>query len=133
MATAETKGRSSRSREQLEEEVLRLRAQVEELEAALDEPLSTIDAIRGGLVDAIIIDRDAVPEVMTLESASEMYLHLAQRAANVGTWQWNPDTGWLKGSEIFWRLVGEEPHKNADFRAWERHIPAEERQAFKEA
>jgi signal transduction histidine kinase len=128
---SDTTRRNYRTAEQLEEEISRLQARVDELEAALDEPLSTIDAIRNGLVDAVIIDREAVPEVMTLESASEMYLHLAQRAAKVGTWQWNPDTGKLNGSEIFWSLIGEEPLGIAEFGDWERHIPLEEREGFK--
>ena len=70
----------------------------------LEEPLSTVHAIRQGLVDAVVIDRDVVPEIMTLEAASDMYLRAAQQAAKVGTWQWDLASDEIVGSEMFWAL-----------------------------
>jgi PAS domain S-box-containing protein len=116
--------------EQLREENARLQARIRELELELEEPLSTVHAIREGLVDAVVIHRDPVPEVMTLESASEMYLRLAQRAAKVGTWQWDPTTGELNGSEIFWTLLGNTPTANADLGVWQAHLGDDDRLQF---
>jgi len=116
--------------EQLRDQNARLRERIQELEESLEEPLSTVHAIREGRIDAVIIDRDAVPEVMTLESASDMYLRLAQNAARVGTWQWDLTTNQINGSQLFWSLLGEPPHHQADFSVWERHIPEQERANF---
>jgi signal transduction histidine kinase/ActR/RegA family two-component response regulator len=57
-------------------------------------------------------------------------LRFVQRAAKVGTWQWDLETGALNGSETFWELLGEEPRDYATFELWESHIPYDERQAF---
>jgi PAS domain S-box-containing protein len=115
---------------ELREENARLLERIRELETELEEPLSTMHAIRQGLVDAVVIDRDTEPEIMTLESASEMYLRLAQQAAKVGTWQWNLATNEIVGSEMFWALLGETPRALANFSAWEQHIASEERDQF---
>src|SRR4051794_33299795 len=115
---------------ELREENSRLLERIQELEAELEEPLSTIHAIRQGLVDAVVIDRDTDPEIMTLEAASEMYLRLAQQAAKVGTWQWNLATNEIVGSEMFWALLGETPRAGANFSIWKQHISAEERDEF---
>src|SRR3954454_4807829 len=98
---------------ELRKENARLRQRIQELETELEEPLSTVHAIRQGLVDAGVIDRDAVPEIMTLEAASDMYLRLAQHAANVGTWQWDWASDEIVGSEMFWALLSERPQPHA--------------------
>src|SRR5215213_528092 len=96
-----------------------LRARVKELGQALEEPLATVQAIRDGLVDAVVVDRSEVPEVLTLESADEMYLRLAQQAAKVGTWEWDVATGRLNASRTFWQLLGEaSPPSQADIGFW---------------
>jgi signal transduction histidine kinase/ActR/RegA family two-component response regulator len=130
MRGADANGREGLSVDDLLVENASLRAKIDELEAALEEPLSTMEAIREGLIDAVVIDRDTTPQVMTLESANEMYLRFVQRAAKVGTWQWDLETGALNGSETFWELLGEEPRADATFELWESHIPYDERQAF---
>jgi PAS domain S-box-containing protein len=108
-----------------------LRARVKELGQALEEPLATVQAIRDGLVDAVVVDRSEVPEVLTLESADEMYLRLAQQAAKVGTWEWDVATGRLKASPTFWQLLGEfSPPSQADLSFWERRIAADDREQF---
>jgi PAS domain S-box-containing protein len=108
-----------------------LRARVRELGQALEEPLATVQAIRDGLVDAVVVDRSEVPEVLTLESADEMYLRLAQQAAKVGTWEWDVATGRLNASPTFWQLLGEaSPPSQADLGLWERRIAADDREQF---
>jgi PAS domain S-box-containing protein len=108
-----------------------LRDRVKELGQALEEPLATVQAIREGLVDAVVVDRSEVPEVLTLESANELYLRLAQQAAKVGTWEWDVTTGRLNASPIFWQLLGEaSPPAQADLGFWERRIAADDREQF---
>src|SRR4051812_8376915 len=116
---------------ELKEENARLRERIQELETELEEPLSTMHAIRQGLVDAVVIDRDAVPEIMTLEAASDMYLRLAQQAAKVGTWQWDSASDEIVGSEMFWALLSERPQFHANYSVWEQHIAPEEREEFR--
>jgi PAS domain S-box-containing protein len=130
MSAPHTFNSQESSVEQLKNENAVLCERVRQLEEALEEPLSTVHAIREGRIDAVVIDRDAVPEIMTLESASDMYLRLAQRAARVGTWQWDLTTNQVNGSELFWSLLGERPHQHADFSVWEQHIPTDEREKF---
>jgi PAS domain-containing protein len=100
-------GHEMLSLEELRRENAQLRARVRELEETLDEPIATLQAIKAGLVDAVVVDRDEIPEVLTLESAEEMYLRLAQQAARVGTWDWDLETGELRGSPSFWFLFGQ--------------------------
>src|SRR4051812_31380229 len=115
----------------LREENARLRQRMEELETTLEESLGTVQAIREGLVDAVVIDRDELPSVLTLEQADRMYLRLAQEAANVGTFDWDFASGHIQGSEIFWSLLGvASASAQHPFSEWENRVFADDRQRF---
>src|SRR4051812_31856266 len=113
------------------EENARLRERIGELEATLEESLGTVQAIREGLVDAVVVDRDESPAVLTLELADRMYLRMAQEAAKVGTFEWDLASGHVKGSEIFWSLLGlTSASAKHHFREWETRVLADDRDRF---
>jgi PAS domain S-box-containing protein len=88
--------------EQLRERVALLEAQLEEAEA-------TLRAIRSGEVDAVVVDREEEAEIFALASAERFYFQLAQEAASIGTWDWNPLTKKLFWSDGIYSLLGYEP------------------------
>ena len=62
---------------------------------------------------------------------SEQRLKHAQQIANVGTWEWDIQTGALVWSEQVYRQMGEEPGAvNPTYDAFVRHIHAEDRAGF---
>ncbi len=54
--------------------------------------------------------------------ASEERLRLAQRAAHIGTWEADPETGRATWSEGMWELVGMEPRVDPDRGLWKSLI-----------
>lgn len=86
-----------------------LRRRVAELEGKLEEAEATLHAIRGGEVDAVVVDRDEGAEIFALASAERFYFQLAQEAASIGTWDWHPATRKLFWSDGIYSLFGYAP------------------------
>lgn len=95
--------------EELRHENQQLRARLAEVQSTLEELEATVAAIRGGLVDAVVVDREETPEVWGLESSTEFQLRLVLQEANAGTWEWDLGSGNAAWSESLQRLVGLEP------------------------
>jgi signal transduction histidine kinase len=83
--------------DELQNENQRLRARLAEVQSTLEELENTVAAIRGGLVDAVVVERDESPEVWGFETSEALQMRLVLQAANAGTWEWN-----LVKSEVLW-------------------------------
>ncbi len=95
--------------EELRKENVRLRGRLAEVQATLEELEGTVAAIRGGLVDAVVVEREEAPEVWALESANNLQIRLVLQAANAGTWEWDLRTGETRWSDALHTLVGLQP------------------------
>ncbi len=71
--------KSRMSREALEREVRTLREQIDALTARLDESEQTLDAIRNGEVDALVVAGPQGERIYTLEGADESYRILVEQ------------------------------------------------------
>jgi len=92
--------------EELQLENQRLRARLTEVQTTLEELESTVAAIRGGLVDAVVVERDESPEVWGFETSETLQMRLVLQAANAGTWEWNLLTGEVVWSQTLHALAG---------------------------
>lgn len=84
----------------------RLRERIRELEERLHEAESTLHAIRTGDVDAVVVERQDEAEVYSIASADRFYFQLAQQAANIGAFDWDPQQKRLYWSEGIFQIVG---------------------------
>jgi PAS domain S-box-containing protein len=82
-----------------------LKQRLSELSDRVDEAESTIQAIRGGQVDAVVVSDGGDPRVFTLSAPERFYLRLAQEVANVGTWDWDLAAGTVTLSDDLKRLL----------------------------
>jgi PAS domain S-box-containing protein len=78
-----------------------------------------------------------ITELKKVEQAlkeSEQRLHLAQEAANVGTWEWDLRTNKNYWSEGIWKLYGLEPHScEPSYDAWVQTIYPDDRPTVEKA
>ena len=79
-----------------------------------------------------ITERKEAEEALKESEQSLMYseqrLHLAQEAANAGTWEWDLGTDSNYWSEEVWRLYGLEPNsREPSYEAWAESIYPEDR------
>ena len=116
--------------DELQNENLRLRARLTEIQSTLEELEGTVAAIRGGLVDAVVVERDESPEVWGFETTDSLQMRLVLQAANAGTWEWDFTTGEVIWSQALHHLVGlpydSEP-KGRD--AWNNLVHPDDRSA----
>src|SRR5262245_13288402 len=82
---------------ELQAENERLRRRVVELQDELTEAAATLEAIRSGDVDAVVVERGDTADIFTLAAADRFYFQLAQKSANIGTWDWD-----LLKNQISW-------------------------------
>jgi PAS domain S-box-containing protein len=94
-------------------EAAQLRAQVADLKTQLAEALDrleiaeqTVQAIRSGEVDAVVVQQEDASKVFTLSAPEKFYLQLAQEVANVGTWEIEFATNLANISPDMKRLLG---------------------------
>jgi PAS domain S-box-containing protein len=96
----------------------------------LEELEEIVSAIGGGLVDAVVVDREGQTEVWTLEAADRMHLRLALEAANAGTWDWNLRTGRVHCSEGLLKILGLSHESQITVEEGNELIHAEDRQQW---
>ena len=84
----------SPSPEATDKETAALRAELDALRSQLSDALerleiaeATVQAIRSGEVDAVVVQSHDDSRVFTLAAPEKFYLQLAQEVANVGTWE----------------------------------------------
>jgi PAS domain S-box-containing protein len=94
------------SPEELRAEVVALRQQLDSTHERMEELENTIEAIQGGNVDAVVVNREGNPEVWTLEQANQLHLNLSEQTANIGTWDWDIATGEVTWSESLLHSFG---------------------------
>lgn len=94
------------SPEELRAEVVALRQQLDSTRERMEELENTIEAIQGGNVDAVVVNREGSAEVWTLEQANRLHLNLSQQTANIGTWDWDIATGEVTWSESLLHSFG---------------------------
>jgi PAS domain S-box-containing protein len=94
------------SPEELRAEVIALRQQLDSTRERMEELENTIEAIQGGKVDAVVVNREGSPEVWTLEQANRLHLNLSEQTANIGTWDWDIATGAVTWSESLLHSFG---------------------------
>jgi len=97
----------------IDRETARLRAEVAALQARLAETVerletaeATVQAIRSGEVDAVVVQNQNDSRVFTLAAPERFYLQLAQEVANVGTWEVELATNLANVSEGMKQLLG---------------------------
>jgi PAS domain S-box-containing protein len=90
-------------------ELAALREEIQQLRQQLSEAEGTLDAIRNGQVDAVVVDRGGRAQVYALAAADRFYFQLAQEAGNIGSWDLNVVTGEVFWSDGIYRLLGYEP------------------------
>ena len=99
-------------------------------------PYRTLD----NLIDGIVINFVDITETKKLEAElreSEIRQHLAQEAANAGTWEWFPQTDEVKWSEELFRLYEQKPSNcRLSLETWLKNIHPDDHeeisQIFKE-
>lgn len=84
----------------------KLRERVRELEDRLHEAESTLHAIRTGDVDALVVERQDEAEVYSIATADRFYFQLAQQAASIGAFDWDPVRQRLYWSEGIFQILG---------------------------
>lgn len=84
----------------------RLRQRIQELEDKLYEAEATLNAIRDGDVDALVVERHDVPDVISIAAADRFYFQMAQQAAGIGAFDWDPERKRLYWSEGIFELLG---------------------------
>jgi PAS domain S-box-containing protein len=95
-----------RSANELQNEVLTLRQQLASTRERMEELENTVEAIRGGNVDAVVVDRDGSTQVWTLAAADKLHLDLSKQTANIGTWDWDIATGAVHWSDSLLHSFG---------------------------
>ena len=95
-----------RSAKELYDEVLALRQQLASTRERMEELENTVEAIRGGNVDAVVVDREGDTQVWTLAAADRLHLDLSKETANIGTWDWDIATGEVKWSDSLLHSFG---------------------------
>lgn len=76
-----------------------LRRQIVVLKERLELAESTVEAIHGGEVDAVVVDRVDDTRVFAFTAAERVHLELAQEVAGVGTWNWDVEANRVVISE----------------------------------
>lgn len=66
-------------------------------------------------------------------AAARARLQLTQRASGIGTWEWDPATGRMFGSDEWLHLLGLEPGQSDVFSAWVDRIHPDDRERVLEA
>lgn len=84
----------------------RLRQRIQQLEDKLGKAESMLRAIRTGEVDALVVDRHDEPDVFSIAAADRFYFQLAQQAAGVGAFDWDPERKRLYWSEGIFQILG---------------------------
>ncbi|WP_114452441.1 bifunctional diguanylate cyclase/phosphodiesterase [Halopolyspora algeriensis] len=60
-------------------------------------------------------------------------LHDAQRVAQVGTWEWNPQVESMRLSKVLYEVIGKSPGSVTTFRSYLDHVHPEDRARVREA
>jgi PAS domain S-box-containing protein len=103
----------SKTKKQLVNELAELRRRAAELEASEAEQQRVEEALMESEQSLLF---------------SEQRLHLAQEAANAGTWEWDLGTNSNYWSEEVWRLYGLEPNsREPSYEAWAESIHPDDR------
>lgn len=97
---------SDLSTEELRAKVVALQQELSETRERMAEFEQTVEAIRRGEVDAVVVDREESAQVWTLEAADHLHLHLSKQTANIGTWDWDLATGKVTWSESLLHSFG---------------------------
>ena len=113
---------------ELQAENERLRRRVVELQDELTEAVATLEAIRSGDVDAVVVERGDSADVFTLAAADRFYFQLAQKSANIGTWDWDLVKNRASWSEGIYQLLGIDPAQAGDVAAhWRNALHPDDR------
>jgi PAS domain S-box-containing protein len=94
------------SAEQLRAEVFALQQELAETRERMVEFEQTVDAIRRGEVDAVVVTQEESAQIWTLEAADRLHLNLSKQTAHIGTWDWDLATGDVTWSQSLLHSFG---------------------------